>query len=82
VFEDLRAERFREALGVMPARARILAAMARDFVVEQALEAAFAGGRVDPAAYDHASRMAVSLGMRFDELAESEARCRRRHGMG
>jgi uncharacterized tellurite resistance protein B-like protein len=79
--EDLRAERFREGLGVDGDRADDLARIALDFVVDQALSVAFAGGRVGEEALEQARDFAHGLGLDGASFDRIEARCRRRNGV-
>ncbi len=79
--EDLRAERFREGLGIDGDRADELARIALDFVVDQALAVAFAGGRVDDDALGQARAFAHGLGLDATSFDRIEARCRRRNGV-
>jgi hypothetical protein len=79
--EDLRAERFREGLGLDSDRADELARIALDFVVDQALAVAFAGGRFDADALAQARAFADGLGLDGTSFDRIEARCRRRNGV-
>ncbi|TNF37300.1 MAG: TerB family tellurite resistance protein [Deltaproteobacteria bacterium] len=59
-------------------RAALLAA---DYVVDQALETAYADGKVDAAERHHVDQLSFRLGVDTDRLERLDARCRKRKGL-
>lgn len=72
---------FGSALGVAAKdRARGLE-LAKEYVLDQALEGAYADGRLDKADRQHVAELALALGIHEDRAARLDARCRKRKGI-
>jgi len=55
--------------------------LAKEFVLDQALEGAYADGRLDAAERQHVMELAATLGVHEDRAARLDARCRKRKGI-
>jgi len=55
--------------------------MAADYIVDQALEAAYADGRIDPAERRHVDAIAQRLAVDVERVQRLDARCRKRKGL-
>lgn len=76
-----RLEGFRSGLGIRPQRAAELEGFAREYVVDQLLEAIYADGVADPNERAQVAALAGRVGVDDDGLARLEARCRKRKGL-
>ncbi len=72
---------YAHAFGVSDRRAAELEAHARDFVVDQMLEAIYADGVCDAGERAQVEQLASGLGMDAEALGRLDARCRKRKGL-
>lgn len=83
-FADAEATRlaaFGKALGVADKDQVRGLALAKEYVLDQALEAAYADGRLDKKEHAHVMQLAGTLGVDEDRAARLDARCRKRKGI-
>lgn len=72
---------FGGALGVAPNDQTRGLELAKEYVLDQALEAAYGDGRLDKAEQQHVMQLAAKLGIPEDRAARLDARCRKRKGI-
>jgi len=79
--EVQRLEDHAAGLGISEARAAELKRYAQCFLVDQALERAFAGGQRDEGAFGEAMGLAEKIGLAREDAERVEIRYRKRHGL-
>lgn len=83
-FADAEATRlaaFGKALGLADKDQARGLALAKEYVLDQALESAYADGRLDKQEHAHVMQLAATLGVDEDRAARLDARCRKRKGI-
>ncbi|MFO0749547.1 MAG: TerB family tellurite resistance protein [Myxococcota bacterium] len=69
------------ALGMPPADQKRGLEIAREWVVDQALEGAYADGKLDKSEYANVRALAARLGVANERVDRLDARCRKRRGI-
>lgn len=72
---------FGKALGIGDKDQERGLALAKEYVLDQALESAYADGRLDKTEHAHVMQLAATLGIDEDRAARLDARCRKRKGI-
>lgn len=83
-FADAEAKRlaaFGKALGISDKDQERGLALAKEYVLDQALESAYADGRLDKQEHAHVMQLAATLGIDEDRAGRLDARCRKRKGI-
>jgi len=79
--EQAKLAHFAAGLGMTQSDLERATVLAADYVVDQALETAYADGKVDPAERHHVDQLSFRLGVDTDRLQRLDARCRKRKGL-
>jgi len=79
--EEAKLAHFAAGLGLGQADLLKGATMATDYIIDQALESAYADGKIDPAERHKVDQMSFRLGVDTDRLERLDARCRKRKGL-
>ena len=83
-FADVEAKKlatFGKALGIADNDQARGLALAKEYVLDQALESAYADGRLDKKEHAHVAQLARTIGIDEDRAARLDARCRKRKGI-
>lgn len=79
--EAQRLTRFAKALGIPDEDQRRGLALAKEYILDQALELAYADGKLDAGEHQNVMTLARELGIDEDRAARLDARCRKRKGI-
>jgi tellurite resistance protein len=79
--EKLKLENFGDALGIADKDQARGLELAKEYVLDLALEAAYADGKMDKNEHDKVIQLGIALGIPDDRVARLDARCRKRKGI-